>query len=116
MSGDRPAPVETGSARLLRTSCGERFPHPPCSYEKPDDPSKDEDITGQDCDRVGCWETLDTQDPALRDIGETGQCHEVANGSWQQCRHGHSAAQQDQSETEHEAVIAPGAPLKPPDC
>jgi hypothetical protein len=46
--------------------------------------------------------------------GKTGQPHQVANGSRQPRRQGHRAAEQDQGETKHETLIAPRAPLQPP--
>src|SRR5439155_2218298 len=85
---------------------GWRFLHPPGNHEKPDDPGKDEDIAGQGCERVGGRKSFGTEDPALRDVGKTGQHHEVAKGSWQPRRQGRRGAEQDQRETKHEALIA----------
>src|SRR5215217_3237306 len=98
----------------LRSRRSERFLRSPGDHDKPNDPRQDEDIAGQDYERVGSREALGTEHPALHDVGQTGQPHQVANGSWQPRRQDHRAAEQDQAETKHEALITSGAPLQPP--
>ena len=45
---------------MLSSRRPDRFLRPPSDDNKPDDPRQDEDIAGQDCERVGCREALGT--------------------------------------------------------
>src|SRR6266487_5065396 len=101
--------------RWLSGSDFDRLLHPPGEDQKPDAPHKDKEIGEELWNRIGCREALGTEYPALHEVGEARQPHQVANRPRNPCRPHNHGREQDQGETKQEAVIASGPPFQPPD-
>src|SRR5919197_4819067 len=92
----------------------DRLLHPPGNDEEPDAPRKDKDVAEESGNGVGCREPFGTEHPALHQVAEARQPHEVANHPRGPRRPHDHDRKQVQRQTKHEALVTSGPPLQPP--